>query len=58
MDTVLAIGLIATLCGVSIVALGLWSFRKAIRAGGCVAFMIGGVLVIWGLGLIGSVLGS
>ena len=57
LDTVLAIGLIATRCGVSIVLLGLWSFRSAIRAGGCVAFVIGGILVIWGLGLVASVFG-
>jgi hypothetical protein len=56
-NTVLTIGLLALVSGVSMLFLGLRSFRIAIRAGRCVALVIGGMLILWGLGLIGSVLG-
>ena len=48
MDTVLTIGLVVLLVGLTIVFLGLQSFCTAIRDGGCVAFVIGEILVLWG----------
>jgi hypothetical protein len=55
MDSVLPIGFLALVSGVTMLFLALRSFRTAIRAGGCVATLIGGILVLWGLGIIGSV---
>jgi hypothetical protein len=56
-DTVLVIGLVALVSGVSTVFFGLWSFRTAIRPKGCVALVMGGVLIVWGVGLVGSAIG-
>jgi hypothetical protein len=56
-DTVLTIGLIALATGVSIVFLGLRSSRTAIRPSGCVALLMGGILIMWGIGLVGSAAG-
>ena len=56
-DAVLVIGLVALVSGVSTVLLGLRSFRTAIRPKGCVALVMGGILIVWGVGLVGSALG-
>jgi hypothetical protein len=56
-NTVLTIGLVALVSGVSTVFLGLRSFRNAIRPRGCVAVVMGGILILWGLGLVGSAVG-
>jgi hypothetical protein len=57
MDSMLPIGLLALVSGLSMLFLGLGSFRTAIRAGGCVTLVIGGMLILWGLDIIGSLFG-
>src|SRR5215216_5588062 len=47
-DGVLVIGLVALVSGVSTVFFGLRILRNAIHPRGCVALVMGGILIVWG----------